>query len=78
MINMVSCWLLQFYAYNKNIKIERIKMMNISEDNKNYYYFGNPSLKEEETLNRFGFSYLRDEFDEFGNTYEIWILDKEE
>ena len=71
MINMVSCWLLQFYAYNKNT-------MNISEDNKNYYYFGNPSLKEEETLNRLGFSYLRDEFDEFGNTYKIWILDKEE
>lgn len=68
---MVLCWLLQFYVYNKNT-------MNISEDNKNYYYFGNPSLKEEETLNRLGFSYLRDEFDEFGNTYEIWILDKEE
>ena len=51
-------------------------MRNFEEDNENYYFYGNPDFESEKTLMNLGFEYVRNEFDEFGNLFEVWIKNK--
>ena len=48
------------------------------QDENKWYYYGKPDYDTERTLNVSGFYYDRNEFDEFGNKFEIWIKNKEE
>jgi len=50
--------------------------MNFKQDEKNWYYYGNTDIKAEETLKTLGFYYDRNEFDEFGNKFEVWVKNK--
>lgn len=52
--------------------------MTFQQDKEKWYYYGNPTFREEETLNALGFEYDRKEFDEFGNTFEVWTRDNAE
>ena len=48
-------------------------MRNFDQDSEKYYYYGNPDFKTEEVLKILGFYYDHNEFDEFGNLFEIWV-----
>ena len=46
--------------------------MRFEQDSNNYYYMGYPDFKTEELLKNIGFHYDHREFDEYGNTVEVW------
>lgn len=50
--------------------------MKFEHDDKNYYFFGKPDLKDEKYLIMLGFYYDHNEFDDRGNKFEVWIRER--
>lgn len=47
--------------------------MHFEQDEENFYYYGNTTATDESVLNTLGFYYDHNEFDQFGNLFEVWI-----